>query len=123
MVEQQYVASARSYVMNSDVLGDIAPAESADPDPASAARLAALCARTQRDVTFLMSAARSAGVRLKTLSLEEDLYFSTAQSRTDFMNDLVDAVQNVIADHDANLETTDKVRAFRLLLACYPQPD
>ena len=116
MVEQQYVATARSYVLTPEVLGEAGPRVDEVEDAASAAHLVAVCARAQSEVAGVMESANAAGVRIRTTSLNADLYFESVQQRAEFTNALNQAVDEVIAKH-----TSATGRPFRLILGCYPR--
>ena len=126
MVEQQYVASARAYVLAPNVLGDLAPDPAELQDVASAAHLVALCARAQSEITQVMDAASAAGVRVRTLSLQSDIRFESVEQRAEFTRELLDAVNDVVARHSAPFTTPDGEaaagRPFRLMVGCYPIP-
>jgi hypothetical protein len=126
MVEQQYVASARAYVLAPDVLGELAPDPAHVQDSASATHLVALCARAQSELVSVVEAANAAGVRVRTVSLQSDLRFESAEQRGEFTRELLDAVADVIARHSTPVDDTTGAHAtgpsFRLLLGCYPAP-
>ncbi len=126
MVEQQYVASARSYVFTPDVLGDAAPSFDSTHDVASAAHLVALCGRAQSDVAQVMESAHAAGLRIRTLSMMSDLRFNSVEQRTAFTAELFDAISDMVARHSApqtaSAQPDAAGRPFRLVLGCYPIP-
>lgn len=115
MLEQQYLASARFYVLDPVLLGDVAADPAAEADPASASHLVALCAATQSEVASVMESAERAGVRLRTLSVQADLRFQTAAERAEFMRALNETVRALVARH-----TKETGRAFRLIVGGYP---
>ena len=117
MVEQQYVASARAYVLTPEVLGEAAPRADEIQDAASASHLVALCARAQSDVATVMESASAAGLRVRTLSLQSEIHFESVEQRADFTRALTQAVADVVAKH-----TSPTGRPFRLILGCYPTP-
>jgi DNA-binding IclR family transcriptional regulator len=126
MVEQRYVATARAYVLAPEVLGEVAPAVEAVQDAASAGHLVALCARAQSEIASVVEAATSAGLRVRTLSLQSDLRFESAAQRAAFTSALLEAVSDVVARHSAPF-TKDSGEAapgrpFRLIVGCYPLP-
>jgi biotin operon repressor len=126
MVEQQYVASARAYVLTPDVLGEAAPSLEEAQDTASAAHLVALCARAQSEVAQVMESANAAGLRVRTMSLQSDIRFETVEQRAEFTRELLDAISDVVARHSSPFTTADGQaapgRPFRLVLGCYPIP-
>ncbi|HET9440366.1 MAG TPA: helix-turn-helix domain-containing protein [Longimicrobiales bacterium] len=120
MVEQQYVASARSYVLLSELLGEVAAQVPAAADATDPSHLLLHCAQAQSEVAELLEATRAAGIRVRTLLQHEELHFESAQQRTAFMREVTAAVDEVIARYAA----TDASRGsrFRLLVGCYPVP-
>lgn len=126
MVEQQYVASARSYVLASEVLGELAPDAGVLADTASAAHLVALCARAESEVVRVMASASASGLRVRTLSLAADVRFESVAQRAAFTRALLAAVSEVVAAHSGPYRTgagePGAGRPFRLLLGCYPEP-
>ena len=117
MVEQQYVASARAYVLTPEVLGEASPQVEEIQDTASAAHLVALCARAQSEVVQMMESANVAGVRVRTMSLQSDIRFENAEQRAQFSRELLEAVSDVVARHSSPAASG---RPFRLILGCYP---
>lgn len=116
MVEQQYVASARAYVISPEVLGAAAPG--AEPDAASAEQLVRACARAQSEVADVIATADAAGLRLRTLTLDTAIRFESAAQRTSFANELTEAIEELIARHTSS--SGQAGRSFRLLVGCYP---
>lgn len=119
MIEQRYIATARSYVL--------APAHLrlpdrgvADPgevqDVFSGARLLALTSKMQADVASAMVGAQKAGKRLATLSLACEVRFETPRQRASFAAALQQAVVDIVARHTAPAGG----RRFRLVVGCYP---
>jgi DNA-binding transcriptional ArsR family regulator len=126
MVEQQYVASARAYVLTPDVLGEAAPRLERAQDEASAAHLVALCARAESEVAQVMASANAAGLRARTMSLQSDIRFESVEQRAQFTKALMEAVSDVVARFTSPFATSGgdpaPGRPFRLLLGCYPIP-
>ena len=116
MVEQQYIASAQAYVLTPAVLGDAAPAGAGNQDQTSAAQLIGLCARAQNDVARLIETGHAAGIRVRTLSLQADVAFDTAEQRTTFMDEIKSAINDVAARYHGKASG----RVFRLVFGCYP---
>ncbi|MGQ0815675.1 MAG: helix-turn-helix domain-containing protein [Gemmatimonadota bacterium] len=123
MLEQQYIASARAYVLTPDVLGGVAP-EAAAQDTASATELVALCGRAQSEVADVIDAAHNAGVRVRTFSLETAVHFESAQQRAEFTRALTAAVNSMVVQHSTpeNHGSMAPTRPFRLIIGCYPIP-
>ena len=140
LIEQRYVATARSYLLAPQVVGALdagrgvrtGAAERA-ADRASADHLLALTARAQSEVAAVRDTAAAAGKRLATLSLSADLAFTSAVQRNAFAEALRDAVADLVgrfsvAVPEAPGEGAEpaagrpRPRPFRLVLACYPLP-
>lgn len=126
MMEQRYVATARSYVIAPDLLGPLAPHANAVRDAASASALVAIASRAQADLAHVVTDAEARGKRVSTLSLTADVRFTSAEQRTAFAEALQQAVTEVIARHTAPFTTPDGApadgRPFRLFVGCYPIP-
>jgi len=126
MVEQQYLASARAYVLTPDVVGEAAPSVDAAHDDASAAHLVALCARAQSEVAQVMESAHAAGLRARTMSMTSDVRFTSVEQRAAFTVELMKAVTDVVARYTTPYKNADGAlapgRPFRMVLGCYPIP-
>lgn len=127
MVEQRYVATARSYVIAPEVLGPLAPHALAVHDATSAAALFAITSRAQADLTRVLHDAGTDGKRVATLSLTSDVRFESAAQRAAFAEALERAVTDVIAGHTAPFTrpegTAAPGRPFRVFLGCHPIPE
>ena len=126
MIEQRYVATARSYVIAPELLGALAPHESAVQDAASAAALFAIASRAQDDLTRVVSDAGSQSKRVSTLSLTADIRFSSAEQRAEFTRAVEAAIADIVARHTAPFIADDgspgEGRPYRLFLGCHPIP-
>lgn len=126
MMEQQYVATARSYVIAPELLGALAPHVGAVQDAASAGALFAIASRAQSDVARVVADAESQGKRVSTMALTADVRFENAGQRAAFTAELERAVADVIARHTAPFTTADGSpapgRPYRLFLGCHPIP-
>ena len=89
-------------------------------DRFSWAALVNLIARTLWDLVSLRRKADAAGKRLATLAIEADLYFETPTERKAFTESLVDAIEQIVRDHEK--PKSDKARAFRLVVGAFPKP-
>jgi hypothetical protein len=125
LIEQQYVATARAYVLAPEVLGPLALQGPHAEDAFSATRLIGLAAEAQADVSTALEAARTRGQRLATLSLDADIRFDSPAHRQAFTEALQAAITDVIARHTAPTTMTEGAegsgRPYRLLIACYPK--
>jgi DNA-binding transcriptional ArsR family regulator len=89
-------------------------------DQFSWAALVDLVARTLWDLMSLRRKADAQGKRLATLAIEADLYFETPAQRKAFTESLIDAVEDVVRDHEQPKSET--ARAFRLVIGAFPKP-
>ena len=132
MIEQRYVATARSYVLSPDVLGPAgAQSEAGERGPSpedefSGARLMELTARAQSELGRSMQAAMREGKRLSTLSLDASFRFESAEQRAVFAAALGAAVLEVVSRHASPMEGASGAagagRPYRLLIGCHPIP-
>lgn len=117
LTERVVIASARSYVLSSDALGNNA----ADPtrtDRLSAHYLIALAARMVREVAILARRAEAAGQPLATLTIDTEIRFGSAAQRAAFTVELNDFVTSLAARyHD---ERSPSGRWHRLVIAAHP---
>jgi len=124
MVEQRYVAVARSFVLAPVVLGDLSADWRRVQDAASAEFLLALTTQVQSDLARASKAARAAGTKVSTLSLKSQFRFESGAQRAEFARALREAVVEVIARHSAVNELPSGRPApgvpYRLVLGCYP---
>jgi DNA-binding transcriptional ArsR family regulator len=121
-VERVVRATARSFVISPEALGDLglSPAD-APTDRLSAAYLMTAAANTLRDVAALDARATREGKRLATLTLEADVRFASAERRSAFAGELADTLAALVAKyHD---DTAPGGRRFRLLAALHPSVD
>jgi DNA-binding transcriptional ArsR family regulator len=126
MVEQRYIATARSYVIAPALLGPLAPHASDVHDAASAAALFALVSRAQDDLTRVVADAGMQARRVATLSLATDVRFASAEQRAAFTRALEEAIADVVARHTSPFVHEDGSpgdgRPYRLFLGCHPIP-
>jgi DNA-binding transcriptional ArsR family regulator len=126
LIEQRYVATARSYVLSPQILGPLTADWRAIEDTASADYMLALAEQVRSDVTRASERARQEGKVLATLSLKAQFRFELPQERTEFARAVRQAIVDVIARHSSphRLENGKPGRGqpYRLVLACYPAP-
>ena len=126
MMEQRYVATARSYVIAPALLGALAPHANAVQDAASAAALFAITSRAQDDLTRVLAHADALSKRVATLSLTTDIRFATADQRAEFTRALERAITDLIASHSAPFTreggSAGDGRPYRLFVGCHPIP-
>jgi DNA-binding transcriptional ArsR family regulator len=131
MIEQRYVATARSYVLSPDVIGAAGAHAQHESGPTpedafSAAYAFSMMARSQAELGRALQAATASGKRLSTLSLATELRFESAAQRARFAQALRTAVLAVVASHASPVTLPDggagPGRPYRLMLACHPIP-
>jgi DNA-binding transcriptional ArsR family regulator len=124
LIEQRYVATARSYVLAPALLGPLAPDWRSITDTASADYLLALAEQVRSDVSRAADEASAEGKRLSTLSVKSQFRFETPEERTRFAEAVRQAVVEVIARYTSpNTREGGRPgrgRPYRLVLACYP---
>ncbi len=124
--EQRWLASARTFLLAPEVLGEIRPGPRSVDDRASAHYLLALAARTQSEVARAAREAAAQEKSIATLSLSADLRFESAAQRERFAKALRDAFAEVVAAHSSPASRDDGSpapgRPFRLVAACHPVP-
>jgi DNA-binding transcriptional ArsR family regulator len=124
LIEQRYVATARSYVLAPALLGPLAPDWRSIADTASADYVMALAEQVRSDVTRASEEAAAEDKRLSTLSVKSQFRFETPEARIRFAEALRQALVEVIARHTSpNLRENGRPgrgRPYRLVLACYP---
>lgn len=136
LVEQRFVASARSYVLSPALLGPLAADWRAIEDATSAEYLLALTEQVRDDVTRAASAAEAAGRRASTFSLKAQFRFDSEAQRAAFAAALRESLVAAVARHSSPDRTelgrtpgeagaedggrTGRGRPYRLVLACYP---
>jgi DNA-binding transcriptional ArsR family regulator len=117
-VERVMGATAKGYVISSEVLGELDADPRAIRDHFSSSYLVAVAARTIREVAVLREMADESGKRLATMTLESELCFASASDRDAFAKELSDAMARLIVRyHDANAPGG---RRYRLVLGAYP---
>lgn len=111
-VERVVRAAAHEFV--------IAPqaGEHAAPDRFSAAYLASTAARILRELASLCIRSRHAGKRIATLTLETEIRFRSAESRSAFAEELTASIAQLTAKYHS--EGAEGGRRFRLIAASYP---
>ncbi|MCF6386922.1 helix-turn-helix domain-containing protein [Mycobacterium sp. MBM] len=120
LTERLLVASAASYVVSPNALGDVAATPDKTNDRFSAGHLIALAARVVSEVGELWQAARGTDKRMATLSIDTTIRFRSPADRAFFTRDLTEAIAALAARyHD---EKAPRGRPHRLVVASYPAP-
>ena len=126
MIEQCYVATARSYALSPELLGRLGADPRRVEDALSAAYLLALAAQLQMELGRASREATAQGKRLTTLSMNSEIRFTSAEQRARFTKALEAAVVDVIGRHASPAQRDDGTpgegRPYRLVLGCYPVP-
>ncbi|MGC4050738.1 MAG: helix-turn-helix domain-containing protein [Paludibaculum sp.] len=117
-LERIVQATAQSYLISPEALGQLGPTPEAQRDRFSAAYLVSAAARIIRDLAVLGLRARRAGKRLSTLTVETEVRFRNAADRHAFSEELTSAVAQLAARyHDTE---SPEGRTFRFIVGAYP---
>jgi len=111
-VERVVRATAREFLVATNT-GKTVPA-----DRFSAAYLVSTAARIIRDLAALCLRAGKARKRIATLTLETEIRFATAESRSAFAEELTASIAHLAAKY--HNEQAEGGRRFRLIAASYP---
>ena len=127
LVEKRYRASAQSYVLLPQVLGEVRPDALSAADRFSATYLLQLSTLLQQEVACWLRNNEAPTTDVPTLSLEAELRFDSAEQRASFASALQTAVADVIGRHSRPAQGQDGSprpgHAYRLVLGCYPIPE
>jgi DNA-binding transcriptional ArsR family regulator len=117
-IDRVYRLAARSYVIAASALKNMAADPSRIADKFSSAYLAAVAARTIKDLGRLRPKAEEHGKRLPTLTLESEVRFATPADQLAFANALSAAFAELVRRyHD---DQAPGGRTFRVFAAGYP---
>ncbi|MCI0432492.1 MAG: helix-turn-helix domain-containing protein [Gemmatimonadetes bacterium] len=119
-VERRIRARAQAWLIAPQALGAVGASQADVGDRFSSSYLLSMAARTIRDVAALREAADAAGLKLATFTLESEVRFSSPQAQHQFVEELTDAVADLVARHHD--ERTPQGRAFRFHITAYPSP-
>ena len=120
MIEQRWVATATSYALSPELLGDLQANPAAIADAFSAQYLLALASRSQAEVTRAAAAAAAQGKRLSTLAIDCEFRFESAVQRAAFARALTESVTALIERHTS--PAAREGRPYRLIVGCHPIP-
>ena len=120
ITERVMVATAASYVVSTEALGELGSDPRGLTDRLSARYLIALAARTVREVATLVRRAELQNKQIATLSLDVDIRFASAEDRAAFVDDLGSAVRSLVARHHS--PETPGSRMHRLVVGLHPIP-
>jgi len=120
LTERLFKASAASYVVSPQALGEAGSDPDRTGDRLSAGYLVALAARMVREVGELLRRAESVGKRLPTLAIDAKIRLRSPADRAAFTAELAGAVTAIVARyHDA---AACEGRTYRLMVGAHPLP-
>ena len=119
-VERVLRVVARRFVLDPGALGGLAVDPAELTDRFSASYLIALAARAIRELADLIERAARGRKRLATGGIETQLRLSRPADFRVFLDDLSEAVAEVVARHH---DERGGGRAFRVLVGAYPAPE
>lgn len=125
LIEQNYVAGARTFVFSPEILQTLGADWRSCADEQSAARLLALTAQVQRDLARASQEAAEQQKRLATWSLHAELRFASAEARAAFGRDVEQAIEDAVRRHALPADTAEgraEGRRYRLVAGCHPIP-
>lgn len=118
LTERLLAASANSYVVAPEALGNAGTDPERTRDRLSASYLIAIAARAVSEVGALTRRARRTGKRLATWSLDTEVRFRSPAQRAAFSEELTQVVVHLVARyHD---ETSPEGRRHRLVVFAHP---
>jgi len=119
LTERLLVATASSYVVSPDALGDLAVDPSHSADRLSASYLIALGARIVGEVGGLWRRARAADKRLATLAIDAEICFRSPADRAAFTTELTGAITTLAARYH---HPAANGRRYRVIVVAHPLP-
>jgi DNA-binding transcriptional ArsR family regulator len=132
LVEKRYRASAASYLLLPQVVGDLAPAAlpatdaDREADRFSARHLMLLSARLQSELSSWFEPDDEEAARIPTLALDAEVRFESAEQRAAFAEALQEAITGVIRKHTSPARddrgASRPGRPYRVVMGCYPIP-
>jgi DNA-binding transcriptional ArsR family regulator len=97
--ERLLQATARSYVVSPEVLGVVAADPGRVEDRGSWGYLVAVASRTIRDVAVLRERVGAGEAAVRTITIEAEVRFASAQDRAAFAEDLAAAVAALVREY------------------------
>jgi len=125
LVERQYVATARGYVLSPKMLGPVAATATEGSDATSPWYLLGLTSLAQQELATVTERSARAGESASSDSLMTELSFDNPAQRADFARALRQALAGVLAEHSAPYQAGARSEggAYRLMVGCYPIPE
>ena len=124
LIEQRFVATARSYALAPELLGPLAADWRAIADAGSAGYLLALTEQVRSDLSRLSPDEREGPAAPRAVSLKSQFRLESDAQRSAFAAALREAIVAVIARYTSPDRREDgragNGRVHRLVLACYP---
>jgi DNA-binding transcriptional ArsR family regulator len=117
-MERVVQATAKTYLISPEALGELGEDASARRDRFSAAYLIATAARLIRELAVVGLRARRAGKRISTLAIETDVRFGSAEDRNAFAEELANTLARLTARYHSEGATNG--RTFRFVVGAYP---
>ena len=118
VIERVVRATAHSYLISPETLGELAADPADVQDRLSVAYLVAVAGQVIRDLGILRSRADAADKRLGTFTMRSEIRFCSASDRRAFAEELTEAITRLIAKyHD---ESATGGRRFKFLTGIYP---
>ena len=120
--ERLMQASAASYVISPDALGDVQPDPARSPDRLSARWMLARAARLVRDVGRLLVGAQRTNKPVSTYALDAEIRFTSAADRAAFAQELNELTTRLIAKYhrERNPGGEGEGKLHSLFLAIHP---
>jgi len=117
-VERLLPATARSYVLAPQLLGQLGSPPDGIQDRFSSTYLLAAANRVLQEVSTLRPRAEAAGKKLPTLTLQTEVRFASARSQSEFLEELLAAFAELVSRH--HRPESPGGRSFRISLFGHP---
>jgi DNA-binding transcriptional ArsR family regulator len=117
-VERLLQATARSYVLAPQVLGQLGLSTDELQDRFSSTYLLAAATRVVHEVSALRPRAEAAGKKLPTLSVQTEVHFASARSQNEFLDELLATIAALVAKH--HRPEVPGARSFRISFFGHP---
>jgi len=115
--ERRFRPTARAYLVNPVVLGELVGNPGELQDRFSSAYLITLAASVVRDVAHLRRGADKAGKRLPTLALQVDVRFRSPGRRAEFAEELAESVARLVERYQ---DDSPQSREYRFVIGGHP---